>query len=1093
MQCTGCGGANPEGARFCVQCGTALARACPACGAAVAGAQKFCASCGRALAVAVAAAPQPAPVPADDGERRQATVVFSDLTGYTALTERLDPEEISEIMSRVKREAATLVEQHGGTVNQFVGDEVMALFGVPVARRDDAQRAVRAAFELHRIVREISVELEPRIGAALAMHSAVNTGLVVVRRSDSRDGQFAVTGDTVNTASRLLDLAGADEVVAGQDTWRQVSDAFEGEARTPVKVKGKDQPLAYWRIVEERRASEGGRRPLVGRTEELRQFAALAQACVERKRGRVIILRGDPGIGKSRLLAEFASLARRMGFTCHSSLVLDFSAGKGRDAIGSLARSLVGVPAGSGKKARRAALVRAMSEGLAAPEQEVFLCNLLDVPPPPELRAIHAAITESARKRGVIETLCELVRRMSARAPLAVLVEDIHWADGPTLEQLAALGGVGAAHPVLLAVTTRFAGDPSAGAWRAALHGVATTSIDLAPLARDEALEMVAQFSSMSAAVAQAWVDRAEGNALFLEQLLLNGEEAALANLPGSIQSLVLARMDRLAAPDRQALQAAAVLGQRFALAALHHLIENAAYDCRALIEHYLLRSDGAEYFFCHALIRDGAYESLLKARRRQLHARAAEWFATRDRVLCAEHYDRAGHAMAASAYLSASDGAAVRYDYDSALALAERGLSLAERREEKFALTGARARILLDKGRAQDAIDSWRAALELAEGREERCRTLIGLAQGMRIVDRATDGLAALDEAETLAQQAGLAFELARLNHLRGNLFFGLGRPRECLAAHETALVRAQEARSVEAEANALSGLGDAHYLSGRMRSAHEQFSRCVELARQQGLGRIEVANRHMMGWSALYLDRLRYALDAGRETVDMAMMVSHRRVEIIARHLIANVGGWLIGDIALGRTHLDAALRIAQDLGAKRFEGQNRLFRAQLVLREGNREAAHAMAREALGFCRAHGMEFVGAIALALVARLSSDAEERGSLLAEGEALLARGAISHNHFEFYVHAIESALEWRDWDGAERYCAALERYSSDEPLPWSDLLIARGRALARCGRGVADATLGDRLRSLREKAASNEYHLVVPALDAALSRLESQ
>lgn len=1092
MRCSKCSASNPEGARFCIQCGASLGRACPACGAAAAAAaQGFCAACGHALAAE--AAPKAAVDPADPGERRQATVLFSDLTGYTALTERLDPEEISEIMGRVKREASTIVEQHGGTVNQFVGDEIMALFGVPVARRDDAQRAVRAAFELHKVVREISAELEPRIGAALAMHSAVNTGLVVVRRSDSRDGQFAVTGDTVNTASRLLDLAGAEEIVAGQETWRQVSESFEAEAGAPVKVKGKERPLAYWRVAGERRAAEGARRPLVGRAEELRQFDALAQRCVERKRGRVVILRGDPGIGKSRLLAEFASMAGEMGFACHSALVLDFSAGKGRDAVGSLARSLIGVPPGSGKKARRAALVRAMSEGLAAREQEVFLCNLLDVAPPLELRAIHDAITESARKRGLIDTLCELARRLGARAPLALLVEDIHWADGPTLEQLAALGGVAAVHPVLLAVTTRFAGDPSAGAWRAALHGVPTTSIDLAPLAREEALEMVAQFSSMSAAAAQAWVDRAEGNALFLEQLLLNGEEGALASLPGSIQALVLARMDRLAAADRQALQAAAVLGQRFALAALRHLIENDAYECGALVEHFLLRPEGPEYLFCHALIRDGAYESLLKARRRQLHVRAAEWFASRDRALCAEHYDRAGHAMAASAYHSASGEAAVRYHYDSALALAERGLALAERREEKFALISARARILLDKGRAHDAIESWRAALEVAEGGEERCRTLIGLAQGMRIIDRVTDGLAALDEAETLARQAGLALELARLYHLRGNLFFGLGRPQECLAAHEAALVRAREARSAEAEANALSGLGDAHYLSGHMRSAHEQFTRCVELARQHALGRIEVANRHMMGWSAHYLNRLRYALDAGQESVDMAVMVSHRRVEVIARHLIAYVGGWLIGDIALGRTHLDAALRITRDLGAKRFEGQNRLIGAQLVLREGDRAGAHAQAREALDFCRAHGMEFQGAIALALVARLSSDPEERGNLLAEGEALLARGAISHNHFEYYAHAIESALEWQDWQEAERYCAALERYSADEPLPWSSLLIARGRALVRCGRGVGDSALRDQLRRLREDAASNEYHIAVPALDAALATLESR
>ena len=237
MQCTGCGGANPEGARFCVQCGTALARACPACGAAVAGAQKFCASCGRALAVAVAAAPQPAPVPADDGERRQATVVFSDLTGYTALTERLDPEEISEIMSRVKREAATLVEQHGGTVNQFVGDEVIGIFVPSMAGATHAGRAVAAAAALLRATGHGDAG-----GPWVPVGAGVGTGIAYVGSiGEGPDTELTAMGDIVNTTARLASAAGAGEILVTAAA-AAAAGLPAGLERRSLELKGKSGP-----------------------------------------------------------------------------------------------------------------------------------------------------------------------------------------------------------------------------------------------------------------------------------------------------------------------------------------------------------------------------------------------------------------------------------------------------------------------------------------------------------------------------------------------------------------------------------------------------------------------------------------------------------------------------------------------------------------------------------------------------------------------------------------------------------------------------------------------------------------------------------
>lgn len=1059
MRCAGCAHDNPVDARFCARCGQSLA------------------------------APEPARRPATEtGERRYATVAFSDLSGYTALNERLDPEEVEEIMARIKGEAAAIIERHGGTVNQFVGDEVYSLFGVPHARRDDPQRAVRAALELHRAVDEISAQVEPKIGRRLAMHTGINTGTVLVRRSDSHAGRYVLTGDTVNTGARLLELAAPGEVVVGPETWRQVADTFEARAGEPVEVKGKAQPLVPYRVCGERDAAEASVRPLVGRADEMRQLVALAQACTEHRRGRVIVLRGDPGIGKTRLATEFLAVAQGLGFSCHRTLVLDFGAQTGRDAVRSLVQSLLEVNPDADEAARRNAVARASAEGLVGADREVFFYDLADVAPPPALRAIHAAMSVAARQRGTLEGLGELVRNASRAKPLVLLVEDIHWADAATLERLAALAAVAAANPMLFAMTTRFDGDPMVGPWRGTLRGVPTTAIDLGPLAAEDAAMLAAGISEMPEAVVRNCIERAEGNPLFLEQLLLNAEGAALDNLPGTIQALVLARMDRLEPAHKSALQAAAILGQRFSLDALRHLVEDPAYDCATLAEHFLVRPEGAEYLFCHALIRDGARESLLKSRRKQLHARAAAWFEGRDQVLAAEHFDRADSPQTAPAYLAASEAEAAQSRYDAALALAERGLAVLTQRADSFALLAARARLLLEMGRANESIEASRAALEAAEGGAERAEALIGMAAGMRINDRYDDGLAALEQAQPLAEQAGLPLLLSRLHHLRANLYFPLGRIEECLREHRLALVHAKEARSSEAEATALGGLGDAHYLGGRMRSSHDQFEKCVSLCRRHGFGKLEVAFLHMIGWTAAYLNNMRTAVEVATQAADLAAKVSHLRSEVLARMLVGYVDGYIRGNVEPARRQLDTALALAQTLGAKRFEAWIQQFSAMLAARQGERDRALALANESLRICREHGMGFTGAWLLGVIAGLTPDPAARERALAEGEKLLADGCVSHNHFHFYDNAIDVSLATGKWDAAERYCGKLEAYAALEPLPWTEFILARGRALARFGRGERDAELADSLARLRAEAAAAEINCALPALDAALN-----
>ena len=247
---------------------------------------------------------------ADTGERRHATVVFSDLTGYTALNERLDPEEVESLMGRIKGEAARIVEAHGGMVNQFVGDEVLALFGIPAAHEDDPVRAVRAALALHDMAREVSRDVEARIGQPIRFHSGINTGLIVTRSRDLRDGTYGVTGDAVNTAARLVGQAAPDEVVLSPETQRLVVDYFTAEQLEAVVLKGKAEPVRPWKVTGKtavasrwEAAQRRGLTRYAGRDVELATLRAAARQA-QAGHGQFVTVVGEPGIGKSRLMFE---------------------------------------------------------------------------------------------------------------------------------------------------------------------------------------------------------------------------------------------------------------------------------------------------------------------------------------------------------------------------------------------------------------------------------------------------------------------------------------------------------------------------------------------------------------------------------------------------------------------------------------------------------------------------------------------------------------------------------------------------------------------------------------------------------------------
>ncbi len=1036
---------------------------------------------------------QPAPDVRDRaglaGERRQATVLFSDIAGYTELSRKLGAEETHALLNRYFETVDGIVEGFGGSIDKHMGDNVMAVFGAPIAHDDDPLRAVRAALEIHERMAALSTETGQKISA----HIGIASGQVVASGTGSgAHREYTVIGDSVNLAARLQEQAAPGETLVSDAVQRAVAERVGCVSLGEIWLKGIDAPVAAWRTGALRNSEESGLRvAFVGRQAELGQFAGILEACRTSGAGQAVVVRGEAGIGKTRLAEEYTAIAAANGFACHKGLVLDFGVGKGQDAIRAAVRSLLGVKPGGGKPLRRAAAGRAIAEGLLAARQRVFLNDLLDLEQSTEDRATYDAMDNETRKEGRSALVADLVRGVSVEAPLLLVVEDIHWASPLMLAHLAAIANAVADCPALLVMTSRVQGYPLDPAWRAAAGGCPLMTLDLGPLRRAEALTLAGAFIDANERFAQDCIKRAAGNPLFLEQLLRNAEERGDEEVPASIQSLVLARMDRLTPTDKRALQAASAIGQRFALDLLRHLLEDPGYDCASLVEHHLVRAEADNYLFAHALIRDGVYASLLRTNQQALHRRAAGWFAERDLVLRAEHLDRAGDPAASEAYRDAAQAQAALYRYDRALELAERGRALAENGAAEFSLTLLQGQLLNDAGLVGESVAAYRRALERADDDIERCKAWIGVAEGQRLSDRSLDALELLEQAEPIAVRHDLVSDLAQLYHLRGNLHFLLGNVADCSEAHVKSLAAARRAGTTEAEARSLSGMGDAAYAEGRMASAHRYFSDCVALCRRQGLGRIEVANLAMAGWTLHFLNEVHQAREMTLASAESSNRVGHRRAELNSVSCALYVM-YKLADMVRAPELVERLCELVSLLGARAWEPAIGWHKTQLLQSQGRNDEAIEMIARYAAKARETSRGFLAPRMLSYFATVTDDDADRRTALAEAEALMRGGSLGHNFLGVYRYAMQASLRAGDWDEVERFAAALEDYTRAEPLPWSDFFIARGRALAAHGGGRRDEALHEELQRLRDVGLRAGLRMDLPVLEDALADYRS-
>jgi class 3 adenylate cyclase/tetratricopeptide (TPR) repeat protein len=574
-------------------------------------------------------------------------VLFSDLSGYTALNERLDPEEVARILDEIKEAAVHAIEAAGGTVNQFVGDEVMAFFGIPVANDDDPRRAVEAAIELHRFVRELDARLELGTGEPLRMHSGIHTGLVVAQLRDRREGVFAATGDTVNTAARLLSAAGSDEILVGPDTNAQIAPWFETTSVGALELKGKAQPLPTHRVTRAERhrsrfevVADRGLSPLTARVAELEELErSLAGSAGG---ARIALLQGDAGVGKSRLAHEFCERAAERGCTilrgsCRASgRVVPY-----HPLVEALRRHL-GVREGDAPKdiaERTVAAADALGEDVRA--HVPVLLHLLSVES--EAHRLPPEITPEELPRAIPDALAGFVGALARAGTVLVHVEDWHWADEASAALLPLLARLLRNAPVLLLVDQRPApvllGDE-----------VPIDAIDVEPFGGDATRALVCArlgASRVPGALISRIEERAAGNPFFIEEICTSLEQsgalerrgetlvlsvdAADLDIPETVQAVLQSRIDQLEPYDRDLLRVASVIGPEVPCRVIERVSPGDAIDEQLarlerlnLMQHHGTDSERS-YAFKHVTVQEVAYDTILRRERAEIHRRVGD------------------------------------------------------------------------------------------------------------------------------------------------------------------------------------------------------------------------------------------------------------------------------------------------------------------------------------------------------------------------------------------------------------------------------------------------------------------------------------
>ena len=672
MTCTACYTENKAGRKFCAACGQGLPSACQQCGFLNDSSDRFCGGCGTALAAlrrpdsgSTVFAPSPPPPVAytpphlaeriratssPEGERKTITALFADLKGSTALIEGLDPEEARAIVDPALQLMMDAVHRYEGYVAQALGDGIFALFGAPIAHEDHAQRALYAALHMQDAMRRYSDQVRLSHGVPLAMRVGMNTGEVVVRliRKDDLHTDYVPVGHATNLAARMEQMATPGSILITEATQKLIAGYFDLKALGAATIKGRAEPLHVYEVIGTgplrtrlQVTAQRGLTRFVGRQQELAQLQN-ALLRVKAGQGQMVGIKGEPGVGKSRLFHEFKLFCQRECVVLEASAVSHGSNTPYLPVI-ELLKSYCDMQPHDDKRTHRARVIgRVLSLDRSLEDTLPYLSALLDIeeqPSPLQEVAPHTL------RQHINDALARLWLAESTNQPLVLMCEDLHWVDGATQACLDTLSECLAAVRILLLVNYRPEYQP---AWKQQLYFTEVQLVSLGTVETDEFLTLLLGSDDSLTELKHQVLTTTEGIPFFMEEVvqtlvdeqILRGQRSNYRlvqpvtdlRIPPTVQGVLAARIDRLAPAEKALLQQLAVIGRECPLALVRQIIaqpEDELYHLLAALQDkgFLYEQPGfpdVEYVFKHALTQEVAYNSMLIERRKVLHQQTA-------------------------------------------------------------------------------------------------------------------------------------------------------------------------------------------------------------------------------------------------------------------------------------------------------------------------------------------------------------------------------------------------------------------------------------------------------------------------------------
>ncbi len=805
IACASCGAELTAGARFCSACGAPQQRLCPACGSEQPSSAVFCSACGTALVDDA----QRGGGAGERQERRIVTVLFADLAGSTALSEQLDPEDVRDLQGELFALLHAEVERFGGTTEKFVGDAILAVFGIPQTHEDDAERAVRAALAAHDHFTAFAESVRSRYGAEVGLRIGVNTGEVVASREAAARGELMVSGDAVNVAARLQQGAKPGEVLVGDRTHAATNRAVSYGPRSEIDARGKEEQLSAWAALatlgEPAARTAGLTAPFIGRDEELAVLDAVASRVAREHVPQLVTLYGPAGVGKSRLLTEV--LGRLPAARVLKGRCLPYGEGITYWSLAEMAKTDAGIldtdPADTACQKLETAVAAALGDAHGELFETIAWTIGMTVPG----SSISTAGPEYVRA-ALANAWQQYIGALGRRELTVLVVEDVHWASAALLDLVEHLAETLAETRVLLVCTARPELLDVRPTWGAGKQNA--TTLALAPLSPDESATLVSSLlgaTQVAEDLRELILAGAEGNPFYVEEMLqMLIEERALEpqnggwvatgrlseiRIPDSVHGVIAARIDLLDASARNALRRCSVVGRVFwplAVDVDEELI--APLSRRGLVSPrpQSVMAGLREFAFKHALTRDVAYSSLPRAERRDLHRRVAEWVQRvapgRDvetAELAAYHYRQAisygegdpavirrGHAL----LLAAGESAMHRGAFVAAREQFEHACGLIVEDEQRAAALLSLGELDALEARWESALERLETAEKLSEGNPARRSAALGwrsrvcwmTGRWAEALDAATGAVSAL---EGLPESEQLARALARRSQL--------------------------------------------------------------------------------------------------------------------------------------------------------------------------------------------------------------------------------------------------------------------------------------------------------------------------------------